>query len=204
MRVPAQAGLGAITVAAAAILTLEFSSGIDLARRTISEHQLGEHAWLFGVSVALIALGSLGIGATLVAQRRARPLGLVALAGWSLGLLIVAAFPKHDWSVGPSFSGSVHRVGSVVAFVCLPVAVLLLARPWRDTMARVAAALGFGAVVWIAGIALVGYTAARDGIPWWRAMPVGLGAVERGLVFTEIAALAALGIWAVARQGRTA
>ncbi len=59
-------------------------------------------------------------------------------------------------------------------------------------------------MVWIAGIVLVAFTAARDGIPWWRAMPVGLGAVERGLVFTEVAALAALGIWAIAKQRRTA
>lgn len=203
MRVPAQAGLGAIFVAAAAILTLEFSSGIDLARRTISEHQLGEYGWLFAVSVVLIAVGSLGIGVTLMAQGRNR-LGVVTLFGWSLGLLIVATFPKHNWALGPSVEGSIHRAGSVLAFVCLPVAVILLARPWRDALARVAAVLGFGAVVWIAGIVLVAYTAARDGIPWWRAMPVGLGAVERGLVFTEMAALAALGIWAVAQQGRTA
>ncbi|GAB1820601.1 DUF998 domain-containing protein [Herbidospora sp. RD11066] len=203
MRVLAQAGLGAITLAAAAILTLELSSGLDLARRTISEHQLGEYAWLFGVSVALIALGSLGIGAALMTQRGNR-LGIVALAGWSLGLLVVAVFPKHNWALGPSLEGSIHRVGSVVAFVCLPIAVILLARPWRDTLSRIAALLGVGAVVWLAGIGLVAFTAARDGIPWWRAMPVGLGAVERGLVFTEVAALAALGIWAIVKQGRTA
>ncbi|WP_066372654.1 DUF998 domain-containing protein [Herbidospora mongoliensis] len=199
MRVPAQAGLGAIFVAAAAILTLEYSSGLDLARRTISEHQLGEYAWLFAASVALIAAGSLGIGVTLMAQRR-NPVGIVALFGWSLGLLIVAIFPKHNWALGPSIEGTIHRAGSVLAFVCLPIAVLLLAHPWRDTLARIAALLGLGAVVWIAGIASVAFTAARDGIPWWRAMPIGLGAVERGLVFTEMAALAALGVWAIARQ----
>lgn len=194
----ARAGLLAISVAIVTVLFLELSGDVDLARRTISEHGLGDTRPVFTMAVALIALGSIAIGAAL-ARRGSWP-GLLALAGWAAGLLVVAWFPKHDWSVGPSVGGGIHRTASMVAFACLPLAVLLLARPWwRGTMAaRVAAVLGFGSAGWVAGIgAMIVYAAAND-LRWWRVMP--LGVVERGLVYTEVAALVALGVWAAVRR----
>ena len=62
-------------------------------------------------------------------------------SGWSLGsllgvlwaaaLLVIVLFPKHNWAVGPSTNGQIHRVASIVAFLCLPVAVMLLTRRRR-------------------------------------------------------------------------
>ena len=39
----------------------------------------------------------------------------------------------------------------------------------------------------------------RTGTPWFRAIPLGL--IERGLVITEVAAVAALALWVLARNG---
>ena len=39
------------------------------------------------------------------------------------------------------------------------------------------------------------------GVPWYRALPIGL--VERGLVLSEVAAVVALGLWVVIATRRT-
>ena len=75
-------------------------------------------------------LGSLAILPSLVLTGRARrgSLGVALGAVWSAALLLVMIFPKHNWAVGPSTNGQIHRVASIVAFLCLPIAVLLLTR----------------------------------------------------------------------------
>ncbi|MBB6344980.1 DUF998 domain-containing protein [Nonomuraea muscovyensis] len=197
-------GLGAVGTGVAVIAALDLA-GLDRTnplRRTISEHGLGDQGWVFGVAVALLAAGSVAIGVSLVRTRLAGVFGTVALMAWSVGLFAVAYFPKHDWSVGPSVSGSIHRAGSLVAFLSLPLAAVIIARPWRHAERRrhalVAFALGLGSVLWVVGIGAMVLVGARNGLPWYRVMPLGL--VERGLAVTEVAALVALGVFAARRH----
>ncbi|QYC44961.1 hypothetical protein Nocox_37035 [Nonomuraea coxensis DSM 45129] len=207
MHQPARWGLGAAGAGVLLVLGLDLTSvdEINPFRRTISEHGLGPGGWVFGLGVGLLAAGSAAIAVSLARRRLAGIVGTVALLGWSVGLFLTAWFEKHDWSVGPSMSGSIHRVGSFVAFLCLPLAVLVIARPrsraWRRERSRatlVAFCLGVCSVLWVAGIATMILIGARAGLPWYRVMPLGL--VERGLAVTEVAALLALGVWAAARR----
>ncbi|MEU4545301.1 DUF998 domain-containing protein [Nonomuraea dietziae] len=201
MHGPARAGLAAVVVGAGVIaaLDLAYLGEINPLRRTISEHGLGDQGWIFALGVALLAVGSLSIGVSLLRRRLAGIVGAIALAGWSLGLLVVAWFPKHDWSVGPSLSGSIHRVGSFVAFLCLPLAALLIARTWRrhPRSALAAFLLGVASLLWVAGIATMVWIGESSGLAWWQVMPLGL--VERGLAITEVGALVALGLWGASR-----
>jgi hypothetical protein len=197
-------GLGAVGTGVTIILALELASLDEMnpLRRTISEHGLGEQGWVFGLAVALLAAGSVAIGVSLARTRLAGVFGTVTLMAWSAGLFVVAYFPKHDWSVGPSLSGSIHRVGSLVAFLSLPLAAMIIARPWRHGERRrhawVPFALGLGSVLWVLGIGAMVLVGARTGLPWYRVMPLGL--VERGLAVTEVAALIALGVFAARRH----
>ncbi|GIH99755.1 DUF998 domain-containing protein [Planobispora takensis] len=208
MQRAAQAGLTAVGAGAMIVLGLDLAylAEVNPMRRTISEHGLGEHGWLFSLGVGLLAAGSLAIGASLVGRRLTaiRSLGSLGLLAWSAGLLVTAWFPKHDWSVGPSLSGSIHRAGSIVAFLSLPIAALIIARPWRRhpewrLPSLAVSALGLGSVLWLLGIAGAIVFAERSGLAWWQVMPLGL--VERGLAVTEVAVVAALGIWAARREG---
>ncbi|TMR23915.1 DUF998 domain-containing protein [Nonomuraea turkmeniaca] len=204
MHQPARWGLGAAGAGVTVILGLELTSLDEMnpIRRTISEHGLGPDGWIFGLAVGLLAAGSVAIGVSLARKRLAGVFGMVALMGWSVGLFLTAWFEKHDWSVGPSTSGSIHRVGSIIAFVCLPLAVVIIARPWRhrerSKATLVAFGLGICSVLWVVFIGTMILIAAETGMQWWRVMPLGL--VERGLAVTEVAALLALGVWAAARQ----
>ncbi|MEV0679582.1 DUF998 domain-containing protein [Actinosynnema sp. NPDC050436] len=172
-------------------------------RRTISEYALGPTRWVFDTAVLLLAAGSVAILAVLVRRGVARwtSPGSLAFLAWSAGLALVVAFPKHDWSVGPSASGTVHRVASLVAFLSLPVAVALLARPWRRDAAwgrhatrafrlGLLSALAFTPILYAVLVDVVVGTA------WWRVLP--LGYVERLLVVVEVIAVLALGWWAIA------
>ncbi|MER7501988.1 DUF998 domain-containing protein [Nonomuraea pusilla] len=212
MHRPARWGLGAAGAGVAVIVGLEVASlgEMNLLRRTISEHGLGPDGWIFTVGVALLAVGSAAIGVSLARKRLAGVAGVVALTGWSVGLLMTAVFHKHDWSVGPSLSGDIHRAGSLIAFLCLPLAVLIISAPWRGRRsgrqwsgrrrsATVAFALGVCSAAWVAGIVTAVLVGADSGLPWYRVMPLGL--VERGLAVTEVAALLALGVWGAARLG---
>lgn len=202
----------ALTGAVAVLLTVALVGGMDLyrlgdstwhLRRTISEYALGPHRWVFDTAVLLLVLGSTAILAVLVRQGVAKwhSVGSVAFGAWSVGLTLVVIFPKNDWAVGPSTSGSIHRFGSLVAFVALPIAATLLARPWRHDPvwgghARwtfrfgLLSALAFTPILYAIGVDAAGGTA------WWRVFP--LGYVERLLVLTEVVAVLVAGLWAIA------
>jgi hypothetical protein len=124
-----------------------------------------------------------------------------AFTAWSVGLTLVVIFPKNNWAIGPSVSGSIHRFGSLLAFVALPIAAVLLARPWRrdpvwGAHARwtfrfgVLSALAFTPILYAIGVNAV------VGTSWWRVIP--LGYVERLLVLTEVVAVLVAAGWAVA------
>jgi hypothetical membrane protein len=199
------AATAAGTLAMGALHLLPPSDRINPIRRTISEYALHETAWLFNVGVLSLALGSLAILLALADAKLVRPvsLGGAGLVVWSVGLAAVVYFPKHNWTVGPSASGDIHRLASLAAFIGLPVAAIAIAWAWRrderwrkcalwTLTCAVAALLLFGVI--LGAFVLQPIT----GVRWWRAIP--LGAVERGLGTAEVAAVFALGWWAYLAQ----
>ncbi|HWD03649.1 MAG TPA: DUF998 domain-containing protein [Amycolatopsis sp.] len=192
------AGIVLCAVGAALVVVLQLvppTDQISVVSRTISEYGLSDNKWLFDVAVILVAVGSAVPLAVLRAQRRLPTVAAVFGALWTLGLLVIVAFPKNNWALasGSGAGGMLHRVASVVAFVCLPLAILAAARtafphaPRRRFAARVLAVLSLAWFGIILGAVVV---AAIDGGRWWLLIPLGL--VERGMALTELVALAVL------------
>ena len=192
--------LGAVT-SLVTVLTLdalvggEPLRGSTLRRLTISEYVYSAGRWAFVVAVLALAIGSVLLlyGLILSGAVRAISVGSLLMSLWVAGLAAIVAFPKHNWAIGASGSGTVHRVATLVAFVALPAAVLVIARG----RARAARWLAIGAVGWLSvlfGAIGVGIATDRS---WWRLIPLGL--VERGIAGFEVLAVIALGVW-LARQ----
>jgi len=196
MRLRPYLGPTAIILGAVLILLLHVippTSRISPLWRTISEYGLASDKWVFNVAVCLVALGSAVIFFTL--RQRLRPVAVVFGALWTTGLLMIVAFPKADWSMrGADHSdGTVHRMASLVAFICLPIAVMLgrTIFPPGSFARMLALWLGVTSLVWfvpiITGVVLMGFT----GHPFWQVVPLGL--VERLMALNEIVAVCALG-----------
>lgn len=205
MPVRLSAGLGFAAIALCAVLfgTLHAvqADRVNPIRRTISEYALGNDAWMFNAGVIGLAVGSLLVwhalvGAGLLGRYSS---GSLALLLWVATLLMVVAFEKANWSVGPSVSGYVHRYSSLAAFLALPVAALALGRRWRrdPQFGRFAAwtrALGWVSLGWLSTIFLGVFLRPLTGVPWYQFVPLGL--VERGLAATEVVAVVVMGAWA--------
>jgi len=209
-RVVAVGGLTAVLTTIAMIGALDVRNALRTPtelRRTISQYGLGANAWIFEVAVSLLAAGSLVILAVLVHRGVTRwySTGAIALSLWSLGLALVVAFPKQDWSLPSSSSGGIHRMASLLAFVSLPIAVLALARPWlRDSAwgghARWTFGLGILSVIAFSPLLYAVLVHASGGTAWWRVFPIGY--IERILVITEVIAVLTTGLWAIAAANR--
>lgn len=201
----ARSGTLTATVAFLVICALEIYAGlhgIDLLQATLSQHALRDEGWAFDGAILLLAAGSAGILASLVLSgiARLRSPATLALCGWCTGLTLVAAFTKHDWSAGPSPSGYAHWTGSVLAFLSVPLAAVLLARPWfGDPRWRLHAGLtiGLGVVSMLCFVPIVTAMGIHVilGIPWWQVVHLGL--VERVLALAEIVVVLAVGRWAI-------
>lgn len=170
--------------------------GRQLRAATISEYVYTSGSAAFVAAVLILAVASTALlhGLIRAGLVRLRSAGSVLMILWVVGLLGVVAFPKHNWVTGPSASGTVHRVATLLAFVALPLAVLLIARG-RDITVRAArwlTAIGIGWLAVLFGAIAVGVATDR---PWWKLIP--LGVVERGIAGFEVAALIALGLWLV-------
>ncbi|WP_052395885.1 DUF998 domain-containing protein [Kutzneria sp. 744] len=192
-------GIAALAVGAALIALLSVlpsSEPVSVLRQTISQYGLTDNSWIFNLAVLLVAAGSAAIIGVLRSQRRL-PTASVVLGGlWVVGLLVIVAFPKNNWAVNAAgtLGGLLHRYASVVAFVALPIAVLLAAAqafpdaPWRRALARL---LGYASLGWfVAILAALPVGAAMGVVAWWEIIPLGL--MERGMAFTEVTALVAL------------
>ncbi|WP_409492587.1 DUF998 domain-containing protein [Amycolatopsis sp. cmx-11-12] len=189
-----------VSVAGGALLilllqVLPATSDISPVRRTISEYALSENKWIFDVAVLLVAFGSaIGFGA-LIRRKHLPALSAASVfcALWTLSLVVIVAFPKNNWAIGPSTGGTVHRIASVVAFVCLPLAVYFAAKavfpssPARRVVTRV---LAVAALAWFGVILGAIVVSMNGGRPWWQAIPLGL--VERAMALTGLIALASL------------
>lgn len=209
-RAPGAIGLGAVLAlitGTALILVLHFippTDEISPFSRTISEYGLSANKGLFNTALLLIAVGSAALFAVHHAQR-ALPV-LPALAGvlWTVSLLVIVAFPKTNWTTGPSASGGVHRVAGVIGFVCLPAGILLASRrlfagspAWR----RIAQWLGVVSLLWFGVILGAVVAALFTGGRWWQIIPLGL--VERLMALTEILAIATLSTPLLRRKSMT-
>jgi hypothetical protein len=189
---------GVVSVLALHVVALE---EVDPVRRTLSQYALGRWKPVFDAGVLAVAFGSVAVLAGLVRTGLARGRGaaVALLAVWSACLVVVVAFEKIDWSVGPTPTGYVHRYASLVAFLCMPVAALALGRVWRgDTrwggFARATRWLGVASLGWLVPILLGFVLRPLTGVPWWQFVP--LGVFERGVALTEVAALVVMGVWA--------
>lgn len=201
-RAAALSGLVMLGVSAGIVLYLDLTAGTDrpIARSTISAYVF-THPAVFTTSVFALAVASLAVLLALVRRGWIGSLGpsTFLLALWTLGMVTVAIFPKHNWVEGPSLSGHIHRVASLIAFIALPIAVAIITtRQWRSggsAYARLAwiAALGSASIV---GYLVYAYVAMEwTGVPWWVAVDLGL--VERLLVGLDVLALALLAMWAL-------
>jgi hypothetical protein len=190
------ASILALGVGAALILLLQFippTDEISALHQTISEYGLSQNRWIFNVAVLLIVAGSITGFATLRLSRAVSTTSLIFGTLWTVGMLVVVLFPKHDWATGPhaGFTGLLHRYASVVAFACLPIAILAAAgKAFPDSApARwPARLLAVAALGWFAVI--LGAVVFTGGGAWWQVIPLGL--VERGMAITELGALTAL------------
>jgi hypothetical protein len=198
----ALSGVAFVGAGVAIVLALHvLAPDVDPIRRTLSQYALGPWKPAFDAGVLAVAIGSAAVLAGLVRAGLARRHGAAAglLAAWSACLLIVVAFEKIDWSVGPTPTGYLHRYASLVAFLCLPAAALAFGRAWRDDprWARFAAWtrwLGIASLAWLAPVLLGFVLRPLTGVPWWRFVPLGL--FERGVALTEVAAVVVMGVWA--------
>ena len=196
------AALGAVCVLASLSLfawlhVLAPSADLDWMSRTISQYALTPDGWAFDTATLLLAAGSAAI---LVALFRAGVLttgAAVALVLWVAGLVGVVWFEKHNWQVGPSVSGDVHRVASVVAFLSLPAGAVLAAAPHLRA-GRPARWVMIGGVVSLLCLLPIVWAVASEpwtGVRWWRAIP--LGGVERVLGLAEVATVLLMAWWAL-------
>jgi hypothetical protein len=210
-RLLAVAGLACATFTVILIGVLHFlpeASGISPISRTISEYALTDAGWMFNLGVLSLAAGSLSILAAIVRAGLARPgaAGIWLGCCWSAALTVIVLFPKHNWAVGPSANGQIHRAASIVAFLCLPVAVMLLtrrrgaSRRAHPPAARCAWWLAVASLAWF--VPILGALALSSAIrtPWWQAIPLGL--VERGLVTCEVLAVVTLAAWVLSATRR--
>jgi hypothetical protein len=200
MTVTNRLGIAALAVGAALIAllgVLPSNVPVSVLRQTISQYGLTDNSWIFNAAVLLVAAGSAAIIAVLRAQRRLPTASTVLGSLWVLGLLVIVAFPKNNWAVNAvgTFGGFLHRYASVVAFICLPIAVLLAAAkafpdaPGRRALARL---LGYASLGWFVAILAAIPVGAAFGGNWWELIPLGL--MERGMAFTEVIALTALAV----------
>lgn len=193
--------LGA-AISVVAILTLDailggqsHRPGRTLRMATISEYVYTAGGWAFLTGVLALAVGSILLLAGLIRAGVIAPLsvGSILMSMWVIGLIGVAAFPKHNWEIGPSTSGSIHRVATLLAFVSLPAAVLAIARKHRR--GRPAVWMAYGSIAWLALLfGAIAVSMVTD-LSWYRIIPLGI--VERGIVAFEVAAVIALGVWLI-------
>ena len=193
--------LGA-AISVVAILTLDAVIGGQSHRpgrtrrmATISEYVYPAGGWAFLTGVLALAVGSILLLAGLIRAGAVAPIswGSILMSLWVVGLVGVAAFPKHNWEIGPSASGSIHRVATLLAFVSLPAAVLAIAR--RHRQARPAVWLAYGSIAWLAVLfGAIAVSMVTD-LRWYRIIPLGI--VERGIVAFEVGAVIALGVWLI-------
>lgn len=173
----------------------------DPVRRTISEYAVGAGGWAFDAAVLVLVASSVAITVALVRARvvPGRSAAVALLAVWCAGLALVVVFEKTNWSIGPSLSGTIHRYASLAAFLALPAAGLRVAR-WPVPGRRWLRGLSWTAYACFVPIVVAIASRPFTGVPWFRAVPLGL--LERGVALAEVAVVLLLAL--AASRGRLA
>lgn len=205
--VTAVTGLVVMAAGTLAILVLHVippTSATSPWRRTISEYAYSSLGWVFDTGVLAIAVGSLLVAVSLWTTGRLRPVsvGSLGLLAWTVSLVVLVIFPKHDWSVGPSSHGSIHRAASLVAFVSVPIAAVAISRYRSGRLgapARTALITGLVSAGWLSFLIGAFLFGPVTGTPWYRVFPLGL--MERGIAVFAVAAVLALG-WLALQAAR--
>ena len=200
--------LCAIAASAAVFLLLDLYAVVAMRSRlesAISAYGVGSGRWIFTLAILFLAAGSAALLVAVVDQQltRWRSGATVALTLWVLGLLAIAIFPKQDWSQPPSISGSIHLTASGIAFVSLPIAAVLLAKPWlrhrtHGVHARRTRLFAWLAIASFSPLLYAFVVAAVTGVAWWEV--VTFGHSERLLAVSEVATLAVIGTWVLTRK----
>lgn len=205
-RLLALAGLitsAAGTVAVIALHLVPHNGQLDPLRRTISEYALHDTGLVFNGALIALAIGSVAVLAALVRGGLTAwwSAGGIGMLLWCAGIAAVVYFPKHNWSVGPSASGTIHRVASLTAFIALPLAAIAIAWVRRREVAA-KWTLAFAVLSLVSFGIIVGAFVAQPltGVRWWRVIPLGL--TERTVAAFEVATLLTLGWWASRLPGR--
>jgi hypothetical protein len=205
------AGLSLISLGVLTILLLHVippSSHTNPMTRTISEYALGANGWLFDLGVLALATGSAAVAVTLIRARVLSAAGpaTILIFGWTAALVVLVVFEKYNFSHGQrtGASGLIHRMASLVAFLCLPAGAALAARRGRrdERWRRVATWVRYSAWLSWACLGLLLYAIGQGfvtDVSWWRVFP--LGALERLIALAEIVTLYALGVWSVRTAG---
>lgn len=204
------AGVAAAGLGAALILLLHVippSDRVNPLTRTISEYALGPNGWMFDIGVLALAAGSVAVLASLARIGVVRPISAASflVLAWAACLVVLVVFQKYDYGnlrdAGPG--GMIHRMASLVAFLCLPPGALLAARAgradprWRRPRARTR----WAALVSVALLCLLFYAVGQSfvtGVAWWRVFP--LGAMERLIALAEVTVVFTLGQWAISAR----
>jgi Protein of unknown function (DUF998) len=196
VRLLAATGIGGagVAVVLVGLLHVLAADQVNPIRRTISEYALGVYRPMFDIGVLGLALGSAFVTLALHHARLLRRPAAVLMAAWVASLVLVVIFEKVNWSIGPSVGGYIHRYASLVAFLSLPIAALLVARGRSGPFAAWSRALGVLSLLWLGSIFAGALLRPVTGLPWWQFLPLGL--VERGLALSEVAAVVVLGVWA--------
>ncbi|MFI7281617.1 DUF998 domain-containing protein [Micromonospora chersina] len=185
--------LGGIALAAvlAVLGHLEVSDDLNPWSLTVSDFAVSDRGGVIDTAMAVLA------AATVVLLPALRRAGAGRLAGtllvaWSAGLLAAAVVPTNEPGLPMDTAAYLHRYASVVAFLALPVAGWLLARP-----------LGGRAAGWLRGLALTSLLLAA--VMVWSAYPgdrLLIGLAERVLILAEVALLAVVAVVAATLAGR--
>ena len=194
-----------VAVVATVVGHLGLGPTYDPLSLTLSDYALSNNGVAIELAMVALSGGTLALVGGLVLTRvpvRGLPAGLMLV--WVLGLIVAAVIPTDPIGTPVmSTAATVHRYASVVAFVALPAAVLLLARRLREretvswcSLVPLLRRLVVASAVGLAGL-------------WYVAFPgdrVMMGLVERSLVGVEVVILfvLALRLMRVTGPGRPA
>ncbi|WP_169808715.1 DUF998 domain-containing protein [Microtetraspora niveoalba] len=175
-------GYAAIGAGAAGMVLLHLISELNPLRDMISDYVFTPHGWLLPASLSLLATGA-AVHALRLARLERR--GAMLVGGWAGCMLLVAGFPTDRPGLSLSMSGEIHRYAAFVAFVCMPLAGLLVARRTGSRAVRVLSLIAIGSLL----LVLVPYGMGMVGLDP-HIVPGGL--TQRMTVVAQVGALLAM------------
>jgi hypothetical protein len=204
----AVAGLAGVALATLLELVMHLVPGgrrLNPLDATISAYALVPDGWLYAAGVIVLAVASVLLAAALLLSGLLSWRGWWAFwfASWCVGLMCLTLITKTEIGPNDSVQSRIHWSFTLLAFVSLPLSVLLMVKDLRRRTGlagqplprplRAAWVLMWIAIGWFASLA--GQSALSvihrgDLFPW-------VGLLERGVAVTEMAAVACLGWWVI-------